>query len=219
MSHNYTRNSKQKFAYLVNILYLCLLICVNMRKQYIILFLLLALTLSSCQRHATPKPYGYFRIDTPDTAYHYASLANYPYTFKLSDNAQVVPHLFEGENYWIDIVYPSLNTTIHCSYKPVRDNFRSLAQDAQEFLYKHSTVASAIPVQEFANPENDVWGLYFELKGNTATPIQFVLTDSIEHFFRGSVYCNDIPNQDSLVPIYDYMRQDVRVLMESMKWQ
>ena len=80
-------------------------------------------------------------------------------------------------------------------------------------------MASAIPVQEFANPENDVWGLYFELKGNTATPIQFVLTDSIEHFFRGSVYCNDIPNQDSLVPIYDYMRQDVRVLMESMKWQ
>ena len=153
------------------------------------------------------------------TRYHYASLANYPYTFKLSDNAQVVPHFFDGENYWIDIVYPSLNTTIHCSYKPVRDNFRSLAQDAQEFLYKHSTVASAIPVQEFANPENDVWGLYFELKGNTATPIQFVLTDSIEHFFRGSVYCNDIPNQDSLVPIYDYMRQDVRVLMESMKWQ
>ena len=41
----------------------------------------------------------------------------------------------------------------------------------------------------------------------------------IEHFFRGSVYCKSIPNQDSLAPIYDYMRHDVRVLMESMQWQ
>ena len=219
MSHNYARNSKQKFAYLVNILYLCLLICVNMRKQYIIPFLLLALTLSSCQRHATPKPYGYFRIDTPDTAYHYASLANYPYTFKLSDNAQVTPHFFEGENYWIDIVYPSLNTTIHCSYKPIRNNLRTLSRDAQEFLFSHSTIASAIPAQEFAHPEQRVYGVYSELHGNTASPMQFILTDSIEHFFRASVYCNTIPNQDSLAPIYDYIRHDVSTIMESIQLQ
>ena len=190
-----------------------------MRRNLYILLFLLPLWFTACRQPAVPKPYGYFRIAIPDTAYATYSPQGYPYAFRLSCNAKAQPINKQGENYWIDIVYPSLNTTIHCSYKPVRDNFRLLAQDAQEFLYKHSTVASAIPVQEFANPENDVWGLYFELKGNTATPIQFVLTDSIEHFFRGSVYCNDIPNQDSLVPIYDYMRQDVRVLMESMKWQ
>ena len=194
-------------------------ICVNMQKRCLILFLFTALLLSSCQRHTAPKPYGYFRIATPDTAYHYAQLPHYPYTFKLSDNAHIQPHLYDGEQYWIDILYPSLNTTIHCSYKPIRNNFRARARDAQEFLYSHSTVASAIPVQEFANPIDKVWGLYFELKGNTATPIQFVLTDSIEHFFRASVYCNAIPNQDSLAPIYDYMRHDVRTLMESLKWQ
>jgi gliding motility-associated lipoprotein GldD len=80
-------------------------------------------------------------------------------------------------------------------------------------------VASAIPVQEYAQPENSVYGLYYELYGNTATPIQFYLTDSLQHFFRGSVYCNTIPNQDSLAPIHEYLRQDARVIMESLYWR
>jgi gliding motility-associated lipoprotein GldD len=137
----------------------------------------------------------------------------------LSNNAHVQKHVHPGENYWIDIQYPSINATIHCSYKPINNNLRILARDAQEFLYSHSTVASAIPIQEFANSPQKVWGLYYELHGNTATPIQFVLTDSVDHFFRGSVYCNTIPNQDSLAPIYDYLRLDVRTLMESIEWQ
>lgn len=191
---------------------------VNMKKTPIILLLLASLFVS-CQRRTVPKPTGYFRIAIPDTAYSYTSLPKFPYTFRLSKNAYINEHPADGEKYWIDIQYPTLNATIHCSYKPIRNNFRELSHDAQEFLYKHTTVASAIPVQEFANPDNDVWGLYYELHGNTATPMQFVLTDSTKHFFRGSIYCNCIPNQDSLAPIYDYLRGDVRMIMESMEWR
>ena len=175
--------------------------------------------LVGCQRTAMPKPYGYFRIAIPDTSYAEVQTLHYPYAFRLSTNAYIQERQEKGEQYWIDIQYPTLNATIHCSYKPVENNLRILSRDAQEFLYKHTTVASAIPVQEYGNAANNVWGLYYELHGNTATPIQFVLTDSTKHFFRGSVYCNSVPNQDSLAPIYDYLRKDVRVLMESMKWQ
>lgn len=192
---------------------------VNMRKLLPILLLLMPIIFGSCHRRSTPKPLGYFRIAIPDTSYAFTQLRGYPYAFRLSDNAFVEDHPAEGERYWIDIQYPTLNATIHCSYKPIKNNFRTLSRDAQEFLYKHSTVASAIPAQEYANPENHVWGLYYELHGNTATPIQFVLTDSTKHFFRGSVYCNCIPNQDSLAPIYEYLKQDVRMIMESMKWR
>jgi gliding motility-associated lipoprotein GldD len=191
----------------------------NMKNLIVIFSLLILGIFNSCQRHTVPKPIGYFRISIPDTAYTYTEMQDYPYTFRLSQNAYIVKHPAEGENYWIDIQYPMLNATIHCSYKQVRGNFRTLARDAQEFLYKHTTVASSIPMQEFANAESRVWGLYSELHGNTATPIQFVLTDSIGHFFRGSVYCNCVPNQDSLAPIYDYLKQDVRMIMESMKLQ
>ena len=186
--------------------------------QYIGILVIITI-LVGCQRTAMPKPYGYFRIAIPDTSYVDAQPLHYPYAFRLSTNAYIQERYEQGERYWIDIHYPKLNATIHCSYKPIKNNLRTLSRDAQEFLYKHSTVASAIPVQEFENSPNNVWGLYSELHGNTATPIQFVLTDSIEHFFRGSVYCNSVPNQDSLAPIYDYLRMDVRVLMESMKWR
>ena len=194
----------------------------HMKKNLKIILFVLAILLSpSCRRHAVPKPLGYFRIAIPDTAYTHTgvTLKDYPYSFRVSKNANIDTHPHEGEVYWIDIQYPTLNATIHCSYKPIKNNFRQLAHDAQEFLYKHTTVASAIPVQEFSNPDKQVWGLFSELHGNTATPIQFVLTDSTKHFFRASVYCNNVPNQDSLAPVYDYLRKDVRVIMESMKWQ
>ena len=172
-----------------------------------------------CGQHSVPKPYGYFRIAIPDTAYVQYAPDGYPYTFALSANAKVRPHAYEGDAYWIDIEYPGINATIHCSYKPVRGNLRGLSRDAQEFLYKHATIATSIPEQGFENPDAHVWGVYYELNGNTATPIQFYLTDSTRHFFRGAVYCNTIPNQDSLAPVYDYMRADVRRLMESFTWQ
>jgi gliding motility-associated lipoprotein GldD len=190
-----------------------------MRNLLFIPILLAIVFFTSCQRHTTPKPTGYFRIAIPDTAYAYTTLTGYPYQFRLSKNAYITENRTEGESFWIDISYPTLNATIHCSYKPVNNNLRLLSHDALEFLYKHSIVASAIPVQEFANDNNNVWGLFCELQGNTATPLQFVLTDSTKHFFRGSVYCNCIPNQDSLLPIYEYLKNDVRVIMESMKWQ
>lgn len=193
---------------------------VNMKKiKFIFSLLIVVILFSSCQQDfVAPKPIGYFRILIPDTAYTYTSLSNFPYAFRLSNNAYIEEHFHDGDNYWIDIQYPMLNATIHCSYKPIENNFNTLSRDAQEFLYKHATIASAIPVQEYANPSARVWGLYCELHGNTATPIQFVLTDSTDHFFRASVYCNCIPNQDSLAPVYDYLRKDARVIMESMEW-
>jgi gliding motility-associated lipoprotein GldD len=190
-----------------------------MKKQSLILILLIVVLCASCGRRAVPKPMGYFRIDIPDTSYTQAALNGYPYTFRVSKNAYIDEHPSDGEKFWIDIQYPTINATIHCSYKPIHNNFRALSQDAQEFLYKHTTVASAIPVEEYTNLSNRVWGLYWELHGNTASPIQFILTDSIEHFFRGSVYCNTVPNRDSLAPIYEYIEKDIHVLMESMKWQ
>jgi gliding motility-associated lipoprotein GldD len=186
---------------------------------YVLMLGAVAGVLSSCHRQSVPKPYGYFRISIPDTAYNAFDRKGYPYCFRLSQNAYVETHEKEGEIYWIDIQYPSINATIHCSYKPVRNNLRTLSRDAQEFLYSHSTVASAIPAQEYTDDLRHVYGLYYELHGNTATPIQFYLTDSVEHFFRGSVYCNTVPNQDSLAPIHEYLRRDARMIMESIIWR
>lgn len=196
-----------------------------MRKW--VFFCVMGLTLISCNKSSVPKPYGYFRIAVPDTSYinfedyNQSPITNnlysYPYTFALSSNAVV--QLVSNEPYWIDLVYPELNATIHCSYKPVRRNLRELTNDALDLVYRNANFASAIPEQGYAHPEANVYGVLFDLEGNTASSCQFFLTDSTRHFFRASVYCNCHPNADSLAPIYQYLRQDVIKMVETFAWK
>ena len=51
-----------------------------------------------------------------------------------------------------------------------------------------------------------------------ATPLQFYITDSTQHFMRGSLYFNHRPNPDSTAPVLDRMEADVRKLMETLRW-
>ena len=195
-----------------------------MRKLVIIISVIVAFV--SCTKVSTPKPYGYYRITPPDTAYvdfyksqitNHQSPINYPYTFALSANAQVQPRT--DEPYWINIYYPALDATIHCSYKPVHNNLRELTNDALEFVYRNASYATSIPEREYSHPQSHVYGVLFDLEGNTASSCQFFVTDSTHHFFRASVYCNCPPNSDSLAPVYNYLRTDIIRMVESFEWK
>ncbi len=180
---------------------------------------LAVLLLASCAKTGAPKPYGYYRITVPDTSYvPFESLyPSYPYSFALSRNAEVRPRA--DEPYWINLYYPAFDATIHCSYKPVRNNLRELTNDALEFVYRNASFANAIPEREYAHPEAHVYGVLFDLEGNTASSCQFFITDSTKHFFRASVYCNCPPNADSLAPVYNYLRADVIRMVETFEWK
>jgi len=175
----------------------------------------------SCTKVSTPRPYGYYRITVPDTAYapFETQYPNYPYSFALSDNAEVKPRKDVSEPYWINLYYPALDATIHCSYKPVHRNLRELTNDALEFVYRNASFANAIPEREYSHPEAQVYGVLFDLEGNTASSCQFFVTDSTHHFFRASVYCNCPPNADSLAPVYEYLRKDVIKMVETFEWK
>ena len=200
-----------------------------------VIFPFLLLACVACNRVAIPKPYGYFRITPPDTAYtdfqsaitnhqsaitnHQSPITNYPYTFALSRNAVVQPRTDQDEPYWINLYYPALDATIHCSYKPLHGNLRALTNDALELVYHNASHASAIPERDYSRPADRVYGVLFDLEGNTASSCQFFLTDSVRHFFRASVYCNCQPNADSLAPVYNYLRMDVIKMIETFRWQ
>ena len=180
----------------------------------------LFIVLSSCQQSSIPKPYGYIRLTMPDTCYADAVPKGYPYRFDVSCHAEVRPVSDEqGGQYWIDLHYPALNATVHCSYQPVRGNLRELTDDAIRFVYRHSSHASSIPEQGFVHAEARVYGVLFDLEGNTASSMQFFVTDSVRHFFRAAAYCDCVPNADSLAPIYDYLHKDVVRMVESFEWR
>ena len=170
----------------------------------------------SCGNVSTPRPYGYYRITTPDTAY--TEFLSPVYSFALSKNAVVQPRTDVSEPYWINLYYPALDATIYCSYKPVQNNLRELTNDALEFVYRNASFANAIPEQDYTHPEAHVYGVLFDLEGNTASSCQFFVTDSVRHFFRASVYCNCPPNADSLAPVYQYLRTDIIKMVETFEW-
>ena len=177
------------------------------------------LSLTGCG-NPTPKPYGYFRIDIPQHSYVTFDSLYPPCTMEISELSNVIHRMAkDGKSEWIDIVYPSLNGRIYCSYTRVNNNFRALAEDSRNLVYKHTIRADAIIEHPFENPDNNVYGILYEITGNAASPLQFVLTDSTTHFIRGALYFNETPNADSIAPVSNYVEEDIKHLMESIKWK
>lgn len=45
------------------------------------------------------------------------------------------------------------------------------------------------------------------------------MTDSTEHFIRGSLYFKASVDRDSIAPVYDFLKVDVQKLIEGFKWE
>lgn len=182
-------------------------------------FVLLIIFLTACGKSSVPRPYGYFRVDLPSHTYVHYSSVDIPYVFDKSDIAIINTHSVDNKKFWIDIFYPQLNATIYCSYFKIDNNLNELSEDSRKFVYQHTVRADGISEKIFNNPEKEVYGILYELKGNTASSTQFVLTDSVKHFLRGALYFDNVPNKDSIAPMNDFIKKDIVRLMESLEWK
>lgn len=177
------------------------------------------MSLTSCGETYIPKPYGYFRVDLPAHSYRTIDTLGLPYQFDLATNAVIINRSTATEKYWIDIYYPNLDASVYCSYKPIHNNLMDLLEDTRKIVYKHTIKADGIDEKVFHHDENKVFGILYDLKGNTASSLQFIVTDSTRHFFRAALYFNKVPNKDSIAPMANYIREDMVRLMESFRWR
>ncbi len=190
-----------------------------MKLSHIILIILASILLLACEKHS-PKPYSYFRIDLPKSSYQQYDSINIPYTFSISKYAEVETR--KSKNYkeeWIDIVYPQFNGRIYCAYIKVENDFRKLSEESRELVYKHTVRADAIVELPYENPEANVYGIIYEITGNVASPLQFLLTDSTNHILRGALYFNASPNADSIKPVSEFIEKDLKHLVETIRWK
>lgn len=178
------------------------------------------LLLSSCQNEQyTPKPYGYFRIDFPKKEYRLFDSAC-PYKFQYPKYAEIIDDKDANtEPCWKNIEFKSMKATLHVSYKPINGNLTTLLEDTRKLVYKHTVKADAINEKLLRNDESKVFGMLYEIEGNAASPAQFFLTDSTSHFLRGSLYFNVPPNKDSLAPSIDFIKEDVRTMINTFSWK
>ena len=181
--------------------------------------------LGSCNQKYTPKPRAYFRIDFPKKSYH--PIKNgFPYQFEIPDYSEIKPDLYNPDKpFWINVTVPANSAEIHISYYDLNGtaaNSRKLLNEFMEetrtLAYKHSIKADAIQEQVFMNPADNVYGLIYRIEGNAASPLQFFLTDSTQHFLRGSLYIREVPNIDSLKPVINFLELDVVRLIETTTW-
>lgn len=182
--------------------------------KYTSLFLLLSILFSSCEGEVLPKPKAFLRLDYP--APNYAKVqSDCPYAFEKNELAIIDPK----QNCWMNLEYPALNGTLHLSYIPVTDNLDKLIEDVQKLTYEHAVKADGIDPTVYENKEQNVYGMVYEVSGNAASQAQFYVTDSINHLLTGSLYFNARPNYDSIYPAVNYIKKDIRKLVESLEWK
>jgi len=192
----------------------------NLKKTIAILMIAsLVFSIFSCQNDAQPKPRGYFRIQLPEKEYLRFQLNSFPYQFDIPKYSKIGKPKNQPEKYWINVVYPMFKAQLHISYKPIHNNLDTLLNDAHKMMNKHIPKANAINEQMFINDERRVYGMAYEIMGSeAASPYQFYLTDSTHHFLRGALYFNFSPNNDSLMPVIDFIKIDMDRLIESFEW-
>jgi len=181
--------------------------------------------LAACNSPYTYKKKGYFRIDFPEKEYQLFDQPGYPYTFEYPTYAQVVKDtsFFDTRagDWWVNIDIPRLHGRIYISYKPVRGSagFDSLVSDGFKMAYKqHTEISTGIQDSVMTTP-NGAEGIFFSLRGNTATANQFFLTDSTRHFLRGALYFDATPNEDSLSVVNSFLKEDLKHLINTLKWR
>ena len=175
----------------------------------------------ACGDDPLPKPKAQLRLDYPAPKYKKTNL-NLPFTFEenaFTHNITNIRVANDSTSLGIDITYPEMKGTIYLTYKKVNGNLMSLIKDAQNLTQKHTIKADEIIEQKYVNDSSKVFGMFYEVGGNAASQSQFYVTDSIHHFLNGSLYFYAKPNYDSIYPAAIYLRNDIKHIMETLKWK
>lgn len=180
------------------------------------------LLLVSCREaeRPLPKPRGYFRIDLPEK--NYVSIDTIErYTFEIPDYTVITHDPFSPqERNWINVEIPCFKASIHMTHKDVKGNLGEYLEDVHAMVTKHLQKANGMNDSLIVNPEHKVYGMLIEMDGKgVATPLQFYLTDSTANFIRGALYFNFVPNNDSMQPVIDYIRQDIDRMINTFEWK
>jgi gliding motility-associated lipoprotein GldD len=188
--------------------------------SFIIQFLTLLLLSHACTYNYVPKPRGYLRIEPPVAHYVPFEEAGLPFTFEVSRQATIELPPADIVARWMNIDYPELRAKIYCNFHPITpETLRQHMEDCIKLVERAAEKADAIAEKAFENKENRLYGSLFLIEGESLSPIQFVLTDSISCFFRGALYYSFKPNTDSIAPVTAYIAKDITQLMQTFHWK
>ncbi len=199
---------------------------VILKKSNFFILLIIIASLIGCREIYNPKPIGHFRIDLPDKEYApvdtiLSKSGGMPFTFEYPVYGKISFNMeSKSQPGWFNLEFPEYRAKIYFTYKNINNDFENLMEQSYKMNVKnHITKADAINEQVINNQKNNVYGILYDLKGNTASAVQFYVSDTIRHFLRGSLYFASEPDADSLAPVIEFFREDMIHFIETLKWK
>ena len=178
----------------------------------------LSMVVFSCKENYTPKAKGYIRIDFPEKKYtRFQSPLGFSFEYPVYSVIKTDSGMNRHE--WINIEFPQFDGTVYLSYIKINKDPGKHADESRDLAYKHTIKAESIQEIMINLPEQKVFGIFYDIKGNAASSVQFFVTDSLVNFIRGSLYFNTQPNQDSLGPVIHFLREDIDHFIKSLEWK
>lgn len=185
---------------------------------YVACLLCVIVLLTACRQQPVPRPDGYFRIDAYPDVWRTDTLGGISLQVNDSSRSVVQPDATEGVM-WCNVVYPRYNATIYLSYIPVADKgeLASLLAESRDLVYRQSVGTAAVTAVEYEDASRPLYAILYRLSAGSATPLQFVATDSLRYLLRGALYYDVMPLRiDSVAPTLEYMEADMARMIESI---
>ncbi|MFC4211977.1 gliding motility lipoprotein GldD [Pedobacter lithocola] len=191
-------------------------------KYFIFLPSMLLLLLAACQNNDySPKPKAYFRIIYPEKKYQeFKSSSAFSFQYPVYAKMEIDKGKKTGKD-WYNLHFKQFNGFLHLTYYDVSNKaeYDEMVEDARKLAFKHTIKARAIDQKVINYPERKVYGIYYAIEGNTASSVQFFLTDSTKHYFRGALYFNERPQYDSIEPVVKFIKTDIDKMISTFKWK
>jgi len=193
----------------------------------VLILSLVLIIMSSCggEQVNTPKPRMYPRVTYPEQTYEAFKLDVCNFSFQKPAYAKVKTGIkFFGEKSshpcWFDLDLEEFDGSIHFSYIPIEDenSLDKLVADAFRIVEQHNSKAE-YREEVLIDNINGVHGLQFNLEGPVASPINFFVTDTLNHFVRASLYFNTAVDPDSIAPVLDFVTRDVQEIVKTFEWK
>lgn len=165
----------------------------------------------------SPRPKGWPRIDLPAHTYQEFSNEVCPFTFEFPAIGEV--ERSKPDSCWMDLYFPDFNCRWHITYRHIPGSGKTLEQHNEEYrklVFKHIRKVSQIKELPLQVPGGS--GIFYELYGTVGVPAQLFLTDST-HIFMASFYFDTAVRNDSLEPVINFMKDDMKHLAASLKWK
>ncbi|MBR3950686.1 MAG: hypothetical protein IKJ79_02075 [Bacteroidaceae bacterium] len=187
-----------------------------LQQVYMTIIMGCVLLLCSCHNSSTPRPHAYFRIDAYPA--HYTPTRLGSISLHINDSAKrIIPNANTDEGvYWLNIVYPRYNATLYLSYIPLNKNLNHLMAESIELVYRQNVNTEQVEAIAYEDYENHLYATLFTLSAGSATPIQFIATDSTRYLLRGALYYDTPVKSDSVAPSLQYLENDIIHLIESI---